>query len=108
MYEPSTIDSPKLDSPPPTSVPEDLMRELDKIPREHWPNLLQMIRLFRDSVTLKPASQQDAWSKAMNELEKTDPMEHSRCSRQSDPVLGGVGRRTGTNRDMGISPSGSR
>ena len=75
MSEPSTIDTPKLQSPPPTSVPEDLMRELDKVPTEHWPNLLQTIRLFRESVTSETGRQQDAWSKAMTELEKIDPME---------------------------------
>lgn len=35
---------------------EDLLvREIRQMPREYWPNLLQLIRLFRESVTLKPA-----------------------------------------------------
>ena len=30
---------------------EDLANELDKIPEQYWSNLLQIIRLFRESVT---------------------------------------------------------
>ena len=39
-----------------TLVYEDLFaREIREMPREYWPNLLQLVRLFRESVTLKPA-----------------------------------------------------
>lgn len=34
---------------------EQLVCEIRATPSEYWPNLLQLIRLFRDSVTLKPA-----------------------------------------------------
>jgi Fic family protein len=30
---------------------EELANELDKIPEQYWSNLLQIIRLFRESVT---------------------------------------------------------
>jgi hypothetical protein len=49
------------------SYEEQLMQEILNMPREYWPNLLQMIRLFRESVTLKPAeaSFRQGWYEAM-------------------------------------------
>jgi hypothetical protein len=46
---------------------EQFAREIRETPREYWPNLLQMVRLFRDSVTLKPAeaSFRQGWQEAM-------------------------------------------
>ena len=35
----------------PNIFAEELANELDKIPEQYWPNLLQIIRLFRESVT---------------------------------------------------------
>lgn len=34
---------------------EQLAYEIEKLPGEYLPNLLQIVRLFRESVTLKPA-----------------------------------------------------
>ncbi|MBM3134848.1 MAG: hypothetical protein FJZ89_06100 [Chloroflexi bacterium] len=34
---------------------DQLVREIHEMPREYWPNLLQLVRLFRESVMLKPA-----------------------------------------------------
>jgi hypothetical protein len=34
---------------------EQLVREIKDTPEEYWPNLLQIVRLFRESVALKPA-----------------------------------------------------
>lgn len=34
---------------------EQIIREINSIPNEYWPNLLEIVRLFRESVTLKPA-----------------------------------------------------
>ena len=47
---------------PETSVSEprigqefvELLQEIQETPREYWPNLLEMIRLFKESVTMKP------------------------------------------------------
>jgi hypothetical protein len=47
---------------------EDLfVCEVRAIPQEYWPNLLQLIRLFRESVTLKPAeaSFRQGWQEIM-------------------------------------------
>jgi hypothetical protein len=46
---------------------EQLVREIHETPREYWPNLLQLVRLFRESVTLKPAeaSFRQGWQEAM-------------------------------------------
>jgi hypothetical protein len=44
-----------------------LVREIRETPTEYWPSLLQLIRLFRESVTLKPAeaSFRQGWQEAM-------------------------------------------
>lgn len=34
---------------------QQLLDEIDELPKEYLPSLLQIIRLFRESVTLKPA-----------------------------------------------------
>ncbi len=46
---------------------EQLIREIRGMPEEYLPNLLQMVRLFRDSVTLKPAetSFRQGWKEAL-------------------------------------------
>ncbi len=40
-----------------TEILEKVMAEVEQIPEEYLPNLLQMIRLFRESVTLKSAEE---------------------------------------------------
>jgi hypothetical protein len=46
---------------------KQIVREIRETPTEYWPNLLQLIRLFRESVTLKPAeaSFRQGWQEAM-------------------------------------------
>jgi hypothetical protein len=46
---------------------DQLVREIHETPREYWPNLLQLVRLFRESVMLKPAeaSFRQGWLEAM-------------------------------------------
>ncbi len=46
---------------------EQLAYEIEKLPGEYLPNLLQIVRLFRDSVTLKPAedSFRQGWKESM-------------------------------------------
>lgn len=36
-------------------IEEQLVREIHSIPNEYLPNLLQIVRVYRDSVALKPA-----------------------------------------------------
>lgn len=50
-----------------SSVEEQLIREIHEMPREYLSNLLQLVRLFRESVTLKPAeaSFRQGWEEAM-------------------------------------------
>lgn len=45
---------------------ESLLREIRRTPSEYWPNLLQLIRAFRESVTLAPAadSLRKGWEEA--------------------------------------------
>ncbi len=45
---------------------ESLLREIHKTPSEYWPGLLQLIRVFRESVTLAPAAEsfRKGWEEA--------------------------------------------
>ncbi|MEG4320019.1 MULTISPECIES: hypothetical protein [unclassified Microcoleus] len=52
---------------------EWLVLEIDKIPQEYWPNLLEIIRLFRESVMIK-AEPVDAWEKIKHDLKNPDPV----------------------------------
>ncbi len=47
---------------------EQIMHEIKEMPQEHLPNLLQIVRLFRESVTLKSAeaSFRRGWQEAMS------------------------------------------
>jgi hypothetical protein len=49
-----------------TAVLEQLMQEIEQTPQEYLPNLLQLVRLFRESVVLKPAetSFRQEWQQA--------------------------------------------
>ena len=40
-------------SPPPKSI-EELVAEIEKTPKEYWSDLLNMIRVFQQTVTKKP------------------------------------------------------
>lgn len=46
-----------------TAVLEQTVREVHQVPQEYLPSLLQIIRLFRESVTLKTAEEsfQQGW-----------------------------------------------
>lgn len=59
-------------SPPETSMAW-LVLEIQKIPKEYWPNLLQIIRLYGESVRIKGA-QQDSWEKVKEEMNNPDPV----------------------------------
>lgn len=43
-----------------------ILREIEGTPEEYLPNLLQIVRLFRESVTLKPAEKSfhQGWKEA--------------------------------------------
>jgi hypothetical protein len=50
------------------SVYEDrIIHEVKETPREYWPNLLQIVRLFRESVMLKSAEAtfRQGWQEAL-------------------------------------------
>ena len=48
------------------SIEKQLVREIKSTPDEYLPNLLQLVRLFRESVALKPAeaSFRQGWKEA--------------------------------------------
>ena len=48
---------------------EKVMAEVEQTPEEYLPNLLEMIRLFRESVTLKSAEEsfRQGWYEAMTD-----------------------------------------
>lgn len=51
---------------------KQLIYEVQAIPEEYLPNLIQIIRLFNDSVTLKPAAESFAqgWKEAQSGITK--------------------------------------
>ncbi len=54
----------------PTISAEELAKELEKVPEQYWANLLQIIRLFRESVAPTPENhdQNLAISEAMEDI----------------------------------------
>lgn len=52
----------------PSTYTERISQEVQKMPDEYLPALLEMVRLFRETVTLKPADQSfgQGWKEAMN------------------------------------------
>ncbi len=50
-----------------------IVLEIEKIPKEYRPHLFQIIRLYRESVTMKQA-QSDAWAKTMEDIKNPDPV----------------------------------
>ncbi len=53
---------------------EQLIKEMRDTPEEYYPNLLQIVRLFRESVALRPAedSFRQGWQEA--QLRQTKPV----------------------------------
>ncbi len=52
----------------PSIYTEKISQEIHKTPDEYLPTLLEIVRLFRETVTLKPAelSFRQGWEEAMN------------------------------------------
>jgi hypothetical protein len=50
------------------SIEKQFVSEIRSIPDEYLPNLLQIVRLYRDSVALKPAEEsfREAWRDALS------------------------------------------
>jgi hypothetical protein len=53
-----------------------LILEIQETPEEYLPNLLQIVRLFRESVTMKPV-RSHTYAKAMDEIKNPDPVKKS-------------------------------
>ena len=53
---------------------KQLMKEIKGMPDEYMPNLLHIVRLFRDSVTLKPAADsfRQGWQETL--ADQTKPL----------------------------------
>lgn len=51
------------------SIEQQFVREIRAIPDEYLPNLLQIVRLYRDGVALKPAEEcfREGWRDALSE-----------------------------------------
>lgn len=39
------------------SYEDQLLREMRSTPREYWPSVVRLVRVFRESVSLKPAEE---------------------------------------------------
>ncbi|MEQ9553341.1 MAG: hypothetical protein RIM23_27420 [Coleofasciculus sp. G3-WIS-01] len=53
-----------------------LILEIQQTPEEYLPNLLQIVHLFRESVTMKPVRSQVS-EQAMDEIKNPDPVKKS-------------------------------
>lgn len=62
-----------------TNLRNDLLLEIEQTPEQYIPELLQIVRLFRQSVVMKQAALND-WEKAINELN------HSNDNKKQDRV----------------------
>jgi hypothetical protein len=51
-----------------SSIEHQFVKEIRSIPDEYLPNLLQIVRLYRDSVALKPAEEcfRESWHDAVH------------------------------------------
>lgn len=58
----------------------ELLREIQQTPREYWPNLLQMIRLFRETVTMKPGAVDYAKAIDVTKLSKEEMIERNKAA----------------------------
>ena len=54
-----------------TKSRNDLLLEIEHTPEEYIPELLQIVRLFRQSVTMKQTSLKN-WENAINEINESD------------------------------------
>jgi len=60
-----------------TNCRESLLLEIEQIPDEQVPELLQIISLFRQRQMTNQESE-DNWQKAMNQLEKSNPIKRKK------------------------------
>ena len=51
----------------------ELLQEIQETPREYWPNLLEMIKLFKETVTMKPRVS-DISVSVQDKIDKFDPV----------------------------------
>ncbi|HEY9153324.1 MAG TPA: hypothetical protein VIN60_10595 [Anaerolineales bacterium] len=60
----------------PSAYTKKINKEIRETPKEYLPPLLAMVRLFRESVTLKPADESflQGWKEALNN--EVLPVEH--------------------------------
>ncbi|WP_413174384.1 hypothetical protein [Anabaena azotica] len=54
MSQSDLINKPELNNTVAENYLTEILREIQATPKEYWPNLLQMMRVFRESVTFKP------------------------------------------------------
>ncbi|MEA5616603.1 hypothetical protein VB711_01940 [Cronbergia sp. UHCC 0137] len=54
MSQSDLINKPELSNTTEENHLTEILREIQSTPKEYWPNLLQIMRVFRESVTFKP------------------------------------------------------
>lgn len=53
MSQPDLINKPEVNNNAEESYLTEILQEIQATPKQYWPNLLQILRVFRESVTLK-------------------------------------------------------
>jgi len=64
----------------------DLLSEIEQMPEEYIPDLLQLVRLFRHTVISKKTSV-NAWSSAIEQINKPDPIIKAERSQQINQLF---------------------
>ncbi|AFZ58111.1 hypothetical protein H6G54_15685 [Anabaena cylindrica FACHB-243] len=53
MSQPNLINKPEVTNTTKENYLTEILHEIQTTPKEYWPNLLQIMRVFRESVTFK-------------------------------------------------------
>lgn len=64
----------------------DLLSEIEQMPEEYIPDLLQLVRLFRQTVISKQTSV-NAWNTAIEQINKPDPIIKAQRSQQINQLF---------------------
>jgi hypothetical protein len=61
-----------------------LVQEIEQTPAQHWDDLLQAIRRFRQGLTLQPSAAEQAWNDALQAASDPNPARQAALSQLLD------------------------
>ncbi len=75
-YEPSAAAS--------AALLVQLVQEIEQTPAQHWDDLLQAIRRFRQGLALQPSASEQAWNEALQAASTPNPERQAALSQLLD------------------------